>query len=401
MLDKMKKEKLGFFAAVVFLLCYFMLFFDFPNLLTVLFGSAICLVLLIKQEKLRLDVGTILLSVTIVSYFFIRYGFENAIVLGLPYVGILMYVLANYLSCELKTKEESEKLLFIIFFAVVLGYTIHGILNSYMYLAGYRTEGRRHWYDFWMNIYLPATEQVIYFLPVLSLIFPAIVYFRKNRLLNIFVMLSSLFFVYISWISDSRMSIFIFPLVFGAQCILYILIEWKKVKNYILERKTVFAVLAILFIVGVLMFVLTDNPIMNVLKTKLGRDGGVFGSERFVAQKLALTQLFVYPMGGSQMDFGRISYAHNTWLDMANRAGLVPFFAFSAYTFWTVYEMIVWLTKKEISTRRKLTVAGVYGAFFLYYTVERGIDNSMHFMTPWFFVNGMVHGELSAIKENK
>ena len=40
-------------------------------------------------------------------------------------------------------------------------------------------------------------------------------------------------------------------------------------------------------------------------------------------------------------------------------------------------------------------VAGVYGAFFLYYTVERGIDNSMHFMTPWFFINGMVHGELS------
>lgn len=347
MLDKMKKEKLGFFAVVVFLLCYFMLFFDFPNLLTVLFGSAICLVLLIKQEKLRLDVGTILLSVTIVSYFFIRYGFENAIILGLPYVGILMYVLANYLSSELKTKEESEKLLFIIFFAVVLGYTIHGILNSYMYLAGYRTEGRRHWYDFWMNIYLPATEQVIYFLPVLSLIFPAIVYFRKNKLLNIFVMLSSLFFVYISWISDSRMSIFIFPLVFGAQCILYILIEWKKVKNYILERKTAFAVLAILFIVGALMFVLTDNPIMNVLKTKLGRDGGVFGSERFVAQRLALTQLFVYPMGGSQMDFGRISYAHNTWLDMANRAGLIPFFAFSAYTFWTVYEMIVWLTKKR------------------------------------------------------
>lgn len=401
MLDKMKKEKLGFCAVVVFLLCYFMLFFDFPNLLTVLFGSAICLVLIIKQKKLRLDVGTILLSVTIVSYFFIRYGLENAIALGLPYVGILMYVLANYLSSELKTKEESEKLLLIIFFAVVFGYTIHGFLNSYMYLAGYRTEGRRHWHDFWMNIYLPATEQVIYFLPVLSLVFPAIIYFRKNKLLNIFVILSSLFFVYISWISDSRMSIFIFPVVFVAQCILYILIEWKKVKNYILKRKTVFAVLVILFIVGVLVFVLTDNPIMTVLKTKLGRDGGVFGSERFVAQRLALTQLFVYPLGGSQMDFGRISYAHNTWLDMANRAGLIPFFAFSAYTFWTVYEMIVWLTKKEVSTRRKLMVAGAYGAFFLYYTVERGIDNSMHFMTPWFFINGMVHGELSVIKEKR
>lgn len=401
MLSKIKRERFSFYAVVVFLLCYFMLFFDFPNLLTVLVGSSICLVLMLKQKKFRLDIGTILLSITIVSYFIIRYGFENAIVLGLPYVGILMYVLANYLSTELKIKEDSEKLLFIIFFSVVLGYTVHGFLNSYMYLAGYRTEGRRHWYDFWMNIYLPATEQVIYFLPILSLIFPAIVYFRNNKLLNIFVMLSSVFFVYISWISDSRMSIFIFPLVFCAQCVLYVLIEWKKIKNYILERKSVFVVLAVLLVVGVLLFVVVDNPIMAALKTKLGRDGGVFGSERFVAQRLALAQLFVYPMGGSQMDFGRITYAHNTWLDMANRAGLIPFFSFSAYTFWTVYEMIVWLTKKEISARRKLMMAGVYGAFFLYYTVERGIDNSMHFMTPWFFINGMVHGELSMIKENE
>lgn len=401
MLSRMKKEKICFYAVAVFLLCYFMLFFDFPNLLTVLIGSIICLVLMIKQKKIRLDIGVILLSITIASYFIIRYGFENAVVLGLPYVGVLMYVLANYLSSELKTKEDCEKLLFIIFFAVVLGYTIHGFLNSYMYLAGYRTEARRHWYDFWMTIYLPATEQVIYFLPILSLIFPAIVYFRKNKLLNIFIMLSSMFFVYISWISNSRMSIFIFPLVFCVQFVLYVLIEWKEIKNYLMERKGFFIAVGIIFILGIAMFVLVENPIMNILKTKLGRDGGVFGSDRFVAQRLALKQLFVYPMGGSYMDFGRITYAHNTWLDMANRAGVIPFFAFTAYTFWTVYEMIVWLMKKEISTRRKLMMSGVYGAFFLYYTVERGIDNSMHFMTPWFFINGMVHGELSMMKGNK
>lgn len=401
MFNKMEKEKISFCALVVFLLSYFMMFFDFPNLLTVLIGSFICLILLIKQKKLRVNTGTVLLIITIVSYFIIRYGFTNAFVMGLPYVGILMYVLANYLSSEMKTKEDSERLLLIIFLAVVLGYTIHGFLNSYMYLAGYRTEGKRHWYDFWMNIYLPATEQVIYFLPILSLIFPAIVYFRKNKFVSIFILMSSLFFVYISWISDSRMSIFIFPLVFCAQFVLYVLIEWKKIKHYVLKRKGLFIGAAVILVLGIVSFILIENPVMIVLKTKLGRDGGVFGSDRFVAQRLALEQLFVYPMGGSHMEFGRITYAHNTWLDMANRAGLIPFFAFTAYTFWTVYEMIVWLTKKEISTRRKLMVAGVYGAFFLYYTVERGIDNSMHFMTPWFFINGMVHGELSVMKEKR
>ena len=399
MLNKVNTEKINFCMVIIFLLCYFMLFFDFPNLLTVLIGAVICLVLLIKQKKFRLDIGICLLIITISSYFIIRYGIDEAFIMGLPYVGVLMYVLANYLSCEAKTKENNERLLFIIFFTVVLGYTIHGFLNSYMYLSGYRTEARRHWYDFWLNVYLPATEQVIYFLPILSMVFPAIVYFGKNKVLNIFILLSSAFFVYISWISDSRMSIFIFPLVFAAQVVLYIILEWDKVKATIMKKKRLFIAICVCAVAALLLFVVIDNPVMSVLKEKLGRDGGVFGSDRFVAQRLALEQLFVYPMGGSQMDFGRISYAHNTWLDMANRAGLIPFLALIAYTFWTIYEMIIWLAKKEISTKRKLMVAGFYGAFFLYYTVERGIDNSMHFMTPWFFINGMVQGELSIIKE--
>ena len=396
---RINKQTAVFAGICLFLLCYFMMLFDFPNILTVIIGTTICSILLVRQKKIRLDIGTCLLIITIASYFIIRYGVAQAFVMGLPYVGILMYVLANYLSCEAKTKENSERLLFMIFFTVVLGYTIHGFLNSYMYLAGYRTEGRRHWYDFWMNVYLPATEQVIYFLPILSLIFPAIIYFRKSKVLNVFILLSSVFFVYISWVSDSRMSIFIFPLVFAAQVVLYALLEWDKIKAAIMKRKRLFIAICVCAAVVLLLFIIVDNPVMSVLKTKLGRDGGVFGSDRFVAQRLALEQLFVYPMGGSKMEFGRITYAHNTWLDMANRAGLIPFFAFTAYTFWPIYEMIVWLTKTEISTRRKLMVAGVYGAFFLYYTVERGIDNSMHFMTPWFFINGMVHGELSILKE--
>lgn len=396
---RINKQTAVFAGICLFLLCYFMMLFDFPNILTVIIGTTICSFLLVRQKIFRLDIGTCLLVITITSYFIIRYGVTQAFAMGLPYVGILMYVLANYLSCEAKTKENSERLLFMIFFTVVLGYTIHGFLNSYMYLAGYRTEGRRHWYDFWMNVYLPATEQVIYFLPILSLIFPAIIYFRKSKVLNVFILLSSVFFVYISWVSDSRMSIFIFPLVFAAQVVLYALLEWDKIKAAIMKRRRLFIAICVCAAVVLLLFIIVDNPVMSVLKTKLGRDGGVFGSDRFVAQRLALEQLFVYPMGGSKMEFGRITYAHNTWLDMANRAGLIPFFAFTAYTFWTIYEMIVWLTKTEISTRRKLMVAGVYGAFFLYYTVERGIDNSMHFMTPWFFINGMVHGELSILKE--
>ncbi len=392
------RQKIAFVGILLYLLCYFMLFMDFPNELTVCIGGVICIILMYKQKKFRFNVGTCLLSITMISYYVIRYGFFNAIFMGLPYVGILMYVLADYLACEVKTKENSEKLLFSVFFVMVLGYAIHGFLNSYMYLTGFRTAAGRHWYDFWLNVFLPATEQVIYFLPVLSLILPAIIFFRENKPLNIFVLISSVYFLYISWISDSRTPIFIFPLVLMAQLSIYLLVEWDKVKRVVQKNKILFVGICVSIIFALILFITVENPLMTTLETKLGRSGGVFGSIRFVAQRRALQQLFDYPMGGSLMELG-IPYAHNVWLDMANRAGLIPFFAFVTYTFWTVYEMVVWLTQKEVSTRRKLMVAGAYGAFFLYYTIERGIDNGVHFMTPWFFINGMVHGELSMREE--
>ena len=106
-------------------------------------------------------------------------------------------------------------------------------------------------------------------------------------------------------------------------------------------------------------------------------------------------------MGGYQMHFLGYPHAHNTWIDIADAAGVIPFFLYAAYTFVTVYEMIRWLFVKEISVERKLMVSGLYGIFFLYYTVERGLGGSMHYMTPWFLVNAMVHGELATMKKTK
>ena len=79
--------------------------------------------------------------------------------------------------------------------------------------------------------------------------------------------------------------------------------------------------------------------------------------------------------------------------------GWIPFFSFVAYTIHVIYELLRWLMKNEVSTERKMIVTGIFGAFFLYYMVERAFDSSLHFMTPWFFLNGMVHAELSQRKK--
>lgn len=400
--NKAKLEKIGFGAVCIFLLCYFMMLFDFPNRLTILFGSIICLVLLVQQRKFRLDLGIFLLILTLSSYFIILYGIPRAFTMSLPYVGLVIYVLAHYLSCEVLGQEHGENRMKVLLFTMVIGVTVHGLLNSYLFLDGqfqYK-DTVRIWADIWKDGYMAGTWQVVYFLPALAITFPMLIYWKKNKIINSLMLVVSLFFLYISMASESRTSVVIFAGVIFAELLLYALLERKRIAELFKNKKVWVAsvmVAVLLLIAGVTVIM---SPLGQNFISIMGRNGGILNNIRFQIQRRGLEQLFVYPMGGYKMNFLGYAHSHNTWIDIADAAGVIPFFAFAAYTFLTIYELIRWLAKKEISTERKLIVAGIYGAFFLYYTVERGLGGSMHFMTPWFFINGLVHGELVMLKKN-
>lgn len=386
-------------AVMVFLCCYFMMLFDFPNRITILLGSLICLMLLIRQRAFRLDLNTVLLTVTIASYYIILYG-TRAFTMSLPYVGILMYVLGNYLSAEVEKRQDSEKFYRWFLMMLIAGHAIHGVLNSALFLDGQLFEDDiRVWKDIWMSLTIPGTQQIVYFLPVLAMVFPSITYFKKKKIVSSLMIVLAFFFIYISMASQTRTSVLILPLIFAAQMFLFMILEWEKVKKILIHRNTkIIGGILLIVLIGAVV-VLKDHPLVSSFLGIMGRDGGIFNNIRFKLQRSALQQLFLYPMGGDQMDFMGYPYAHNAWLDMANMAGWIPFFAFTAYTFHVIWELICWLRKKEVSTERKLILAGIFGAFFLYYTVERAFDGSLHFMTPWFFINGMVHGELKKTKD--
>lgn len=388
-----------FWAAVtLFLCCYFVMLFDFPNRITIFIGSVICMMLMYQQKSFRLDLNTILLTVTISSYYIILYG-TRAFTMSLPYVGILMYVVGNYLSAQVAKKRDFEKFYLIFLFTIVLGHSIHGILNAALFLDGQLFEDDiRVWMDIWMQITLPGTQQIVYFLPALAMVFPAIVWFKNRKCANVLMVATAVFFIYISMASQTRTSVLILPLVFAAQAMLYAILEWKRVRKILQHKNTkIIAVIGLAVMIGAVL-ILKDHPLVSSFIDIMGRDGGILNNIRFKLQRSALEQLWLYPMGGDQMDFMGYPYAHNAWLDMANEAGWIPFFSFVAYTIHVIYELIRWLFKKEVSTERKLIVAGIFGAFMLYYMVERAFDSSMHFMTPWFFINGLVHGEISERK---
>ena len=389
-----------FWAAVIlFLCCYFVMLFDFPNRITILLGSVTCLMLWRQQKSFRLDLNTVLLTVTISSYYIILYGMR-AFSMSLPYVGILMYVLGNYLSAQVKGKKDYEKYYAVFLFTIILGHSLHGILNAALFLDGQLFEDDiRVWMDIWMQITLPGTQQIVYFLPALALVFPGLVWLKERKLVSVAMIGVAAFFIYISMASQTRTSVLILPLVFAAQAVLYAILEWKRVKKILQHKNTkIFALIGLAMLIAAAL-ILKDHPLVSSFIDIMGRDGGILNNIRFKLQRSALQQLWLYPMGGDQMDFMGYPYAHNAWLDMANEAGWIPFFSFVAYTIHVVYELIRWLFKKEVSTERKIIAAGIFGAFFLYYMVERAFDSSMHFMTPWFFMNGLVHGELAKGKK--
>lgn len=388
-----KTEPRVFFLILLYLMCYFMNLFRFPDLLMLVLGSIFCLVLLVKQKKVRIDFGGCLLAITMFSYCIVVFGIR-AVAIMMPYIPLVMYILAHYLACEIQKKENSDLQFTYVLYSLVFGHAIYGILNSGMYLAGTGVEGTRYWVDFWKQQMMPGTQLVVYFLSVFAVLFPAIIYFRKRKSVNGLIILVSMFLIYASLATRTRTTILSLGVVFCGQIVLYAILERKKVMKSVTPKKTAIFLICIAAVIAVLTFALKDLKIVREFIENLSKDGGIFNNVRFVAQRKALTQLWHYPMGGGFHELG-IAMAHNLWLDMANSAGLIPFIAFTAYTFWTIYELIRFVFTNHIGTEVKLMVAGIYVAYFLYYTIEPALNASIHFITPWILINGLVHGYIS------
>lgn len=390
---KKDKDTIIYSMILIYLTCYFIKLFGFPDLLMLVLGAIFCLILLLKQKKLRVDLGVCLIAITMFSYCIVVFGIR-AIAIMMPYIPLVMYVLSHYLAKEIKAYDKSGLELSKVICCLVFGHAVHGILNSYLYFAGYRWEGTRYWMDVWQREIIPGTQLTLYYIPVFAVLFPALIYFTKKKGRNIMVILLSLFFVYASLATRTRTTLLVLALVFFIQGVIFVLLEKEKVMKNVTPKKLGLFFGGIIVLIAVLVFALKDLEIIRAFIDNLSKGGGILNNIRFVVQRQALSQIFDYPWGGSQMVLD-LKLTHNVWLDLANEAGIIPFFAFAGYTFWTLYELIRFVMKKEIATEVKLMMVGIYVAFFLYYTVESAIRATVHFMTPWMLVNGLVHGYVS------
>lgn len=388
---KEKTQTITFYGVCIFLFCYFLRIFNMPNELTLIAGAILCLVLLIQQEKFRIDLGVCLLTTTLGSYYVVING-TSGLFYSILYIPLVIYEIGNYMACAIEKKKNQDQKLQLLVMLLVIGFSIHGILNSYMWYAGYAVPGTRRWPDFWNGNIVPGTQHVAYFMPVMALFVPAVLYFRKRTVLNIIAILLTVFFGYTALSTRSRMTVLIFAIVIFLQLLLYMVYEWNTVKKLLKSKWLWIACIGIIAGMAAGFFLMKDMPVMVAFINNLGKDGGILKNVRFQAQRLALKQIFCYPMGGYQMYLGGLGQAHNAWLDIANAAGVIPFFGFTAYTIYSILNLYGFLKRKDFSSETKLAVMGIYCSFFLYFTVEPALEASIHWVTPWLFLNGIVCG---------
>lgn len=390
---KEKIQPVIFISMLVYLSCYFLQLFKFPDILMLGIGACFCLWLLIKQKRIRVSFGLCLLAATMFPFCLIQFG-TTAIFARMIYIILLMWIFAEYLGADLKTAKNGEVKLIYVIYSLILGHLIYGILNSYMYFAGTGVPGTRYWFDIWSQELTPGTQLTMYFISVFAGFFPAVVWFKNRKWVNIIIIVGSCFLIYVSLATRTRTTLLVLVIVCIVQFVLVLILEKEKVRLYTLGKKLwIVVVIGVVgMVVGIVL--IKDTQIIRAFIDNLNKGGGILNNVRFTAQRAAISQLFDHPMGGRKMDLGLL-YCHNVWLDMANASGIVPFVAFTGFTLYTGYNLVRFVLEKDIQTETKLIMTGMYVAFFLYYTVEPALDSSVHFITPWILVNGLIKGYMS------
>ena len=115
------------------------------------------------------------------------------------------------------------------------------------------------------------------------------------------VILLSLFFVYASLATRTRTTLLVLALVFFIQGVIFVLLEKEKVMKNVTPKKLGLFFGGIIVLIAVLVFALKDLEIIRIFINNLSKGGGILNNIRFVVQRQALSQIFDYPWGGSQM----------------------------------------------------------------------------------------------------
>lgn len=375
----------------VFLFCFFVQLGGFPNKFAILISLFFIGIYSFCLKKITIGYREILLVTGLGIYAFTS-GWKIKDAISITLLPVLLCWIGKDVSLLESSSKKNRIQMSGLVFMLVVGYFLHGFFNSIIYFrSNAAIEHGRMWGDIWGGIRL-ATHQNIYLLPVISLLIPACIYWKKYKAICSIEIVAGAFFLFQALHSESRIPILVGGIVAILQVFLFLQLNKKKHSfNKNIKKRIICGVC--LGIVGIILLTLNINKIENVgFIQALGRDGGILHNIRFRMQFNVVKQLLKYPMGGYHAELFDLEYCHNVWLDIANASGIIPFLLLLGYMVISLLDLFKLLKNPQVMPELKYMVSGVYFALWLYYMVEPALMADVRYFTAWTYLTGVIYG---------
>ena len=341
-----------------------------------------------KNRKIKINTEMISLFIFGVTYAILyQYHFPTGLLTFVMYAFVpsISYFIGYNCLNNSEILIHYKKITIIIAFAMF----VHGTLNMTLFIEQLSS---RTIPDFWTRIPMAATLQATYFSMLSALLFYALIITKEIKI-KILVIISSIFIVDSTLKTATRTNIYIILIVFMLN-VLYFYVTNRKYRKKLLKYTVIFIIL-----LAIVLLSYNHNTLgmksyyeNSFLFNRINNMDSTYKVEdpRKTAQIYVLLHLFDYPFGGSMLDLPRnMSYAHNLWLDVIYRVGVVPFlyiFIYSSMTLVTIFKVI---QNKIIPPEYKYVAISVFAAVNINFLVEPIIEGAFLYFCYFCIFNGM------------
>lgn len=352
-------------------------------------------VFVIKEGEIRLEIGDLLIFS---GMFLFMWRYTGWIPEGLAYALMLtaVYQTGKYIAGS--DKENATEyamntvmtLAFALFVRALLNYDYELKWRKKKQSFGFKIKIRHDLYD----EVIVRTEQAFYLVLIASILICFVFILKKSIAVAVAGIILACLAVWLDVYKRGRMVICCAVAATAAVLIAYAIEKKLYKRRWVQAAGGVVLLLLAAFLVA---FALNAFGLHDWYDQSIWvRDGGVFGNIRFGIMKNAFVEMLQHPFTGSNDPLfatdreGISGMAHNSWLDIGRRGGLIAFVLTVAFTVINVISLfMVW--KKNSDVRRYALIAGFCG-ITLYNMFEPAVLNMILFWNVEVFMGGLVNG---------
>lgn len=303
-------------------------------------------------------------------------------------------------------KEDLDKKIFIVTAVMLIGLYIQGCLNYGNY-KGTAEEisgdglSWGTWSEFFTGVNTSRTLFVFDFILTGSLIFFALVNFKKNKVLSIIILLLNAGIVFVDNIlAGGRLALLLQFITLVVMTAIYLVKNHQQIPLWLKKLVTIaaIAIVAIGLIVSFLKAVNFYGFADFYAGTIWGRDGGIFHNVRFQTIKEGIMLSFSQPAGGWWCPSDENGVPHNVCLLFSREYDTLVYLLLVAFRITGLYYGIKLITRKECNNIDYMLFSMLV-TINIYFIVETGPWRYRNYWFFFFMIVAMIKKKLEVISE--